>query len=204
VAMKDRDFADEEREHDTFVVGDTLGLVRVGQSGTVSVREVGVELSPWRRLDAKLTSADDVVAADGDPDTTTLVYTRDDGACDGPGAPSVHAVQVSKKGPSEPSFDVAPAACDRDLGPFYTGTLGDTFVVAWVERALVRAPGEPPIVGLAYRTITGARLGELRRVPRPADEIVDAGCDDKRCYAAALVRRAPDVQPGVVEVLAYP
>jgi hypothetical protein len=207
VVMRDRDFIDEEREHDTFVVGDTLGLVRVGHSGSISVREVGAEIAPWRRLVARLMDADDVVAVDGDPDATTVVFTRDEGdSCDGPSTPSVHAVRLASKGPAEQSFDVAPAACDRELGPFWTGTVVAGFVVAWVERASVRRQGEAPIVGLAYRTITSSGLGELRHVRRPSDEMVDAGCDKDRCYAAALVRpaEAADRQPEAVEIVSYP
>jgi hypothetical protein len=190
--MRDRDFSDEEREHDTFVVGDTLGLVRVGQSGVVAVRDVGAEMSPWRHLGARLNEADDVVA--------------DEAGCDGPGAPSVHALHVEKRTGSEQSFELAPAPCDRELGPFWTGSIDKAFVVAWVERASVRAAAEPPIVGLAYRTITSAGLGELSRVSRPSDEMVDAGCDKDRCYAVALVRPrgAVEMLPEAVEVVAYP
>ncbi len=204
--LRDRDFADEEREHDTFVVDDTLGLVRVGQSGSISLRDVGAEISPWHGLGARLTAADDVVAVDGDSETTTLIFTRDDDqGCDGPSAPSVHAIRFAKKTLSEASFDLAPSSCGRELGPFWTGSLGDSFVVAWVERASLRAPGDPPIAALVYRTISSGGLGELRRVARPSDEMVDAGCDKNRCYAVALVRPAPiDKQPGPVVVMAYP
>jgi hypothetical protein len=207
IVMRDRDFSDEEREHDAFVVGDTLGLVRVGHSGSVSVRDVGAEVSPWRRLGVRLTETDDVVAVDGDSDATTVIFTRDDAEpCDGPGAPSVHALRLPSKAPSEQSFDVAPAVCDRELGPFWTGTVGAGFVVAWVERVSVRRQGEAPIVGLAYRTITSAGLGELRHLRRTSDEMVDAGCDKDRCYAAALARpaEAADRQPEAVEIVAYP
>jgi hypothetical protein len=208
VIIRDRDFTDEEREHDTFVVGDALGLVRVGQSGSLSLREVGAEPSPWRHLGTKLTEADDVVAVDGDSEATTVVFTHDDGGggCDGPSAPGVRTLRVSRKSPLDASFELAPAACGRELGPFWTGSVGEAFVVAWVERASVRGSGEPPIVGFSYRTITSAGLGELRRVARPSDEMVDAGCDKDRCYAVALVRppQAAEPQAESVEVLAYP
>ncbi len=205
--MRDRDFSDEERQHDTFVVDDTLGIVRLGQSGSVSVREVGSEISPWRRLGTKLGEADDIVAVDGDSEVTSVVYTHDDGGlCDGPSAPSVHTLRAPRSSSPEASLELAPAACDAELGPFWTGSVGQGFVVAWVERAAVRPKDAPPISGYAYRTITSAGLRELHRVPRPSDEMVDAGCDKDRCYIVSLVR-PPEVtewRPEPVEVLVYP
>ncbi len=59
---------------------------------------------------------------------------------------------------------------------------------------------------MGYVLIAGDAPGELHRIARPADDIVDAGCDDARCYAVALVRGAAEdgTSPEAVTVLAYP
>jgi hypothetical protein len=59
---------------------------------------------------------------------------------------------------------------------------------------------------MAYRVVSGETVGELKRVALAADELVDAGCDDARCYAVALERKAGEDggQPEVAEVVAYP
>ena len=208
VVARDRDFADEEREHDTFAVEDTLGIVRVGRSGRIAIREVSVEQrGPWRRLATRLDDTDDVVAVDADADAFTVIYTRDDNAsCDGAGASRVRALRASKATTEEQTVDLAPVECGTDEGPFWTGALATSFVVAWVERSAMHDPRAPPIVGLAYRALSRAALGELQRVPLGSDELVDAGCDKDRCYAVALVR-APgtdDTEPELVQSIAYP
>jgi hypothetical protein len=208
VVMRERDFADEEREHDSFVVGDSLGLVRIGQSGSVSIREVAVAVhdggaGAWRHLTTKLTEADDVVAVDGDPRANLVVFTRDDsGSCDGPGAPSVHALYVTKESGAEQIVDLAPAACDRDPAQFWTGAIGGSFVAAWADRPSAPPVGDPKVTGLFYRTVGAKGLGELKHVPLTADEIVDADCDKNRCYAAVLARVAGG--PDRIELLTYP
>jgi hypothetical protein len=204
VVMRERDFSDDEREHDTFVTGDTVGLVRVGQSGALSVREIGSEgVGPWHHFAARLLEGDDVVAVDGDRNASIIVFTKDDGGgCDGPGAPSVHALYRSSEPEVERRFDLAPAECGTDAGPFWTGAIGGWFVVGWVERASMRSPGDAPIRGLAFQTIGATGAGELRRLSRPADEMVDAGCDKDHCYAVALATEASGAQR--IETLVYP
>jgi hypothetical protein len=208
--MRERDFADEEREHDPFVVKDTLGLVRVGQSGSISTREVNEGgSSPWRRLSTKLTEADDVVAVDGTLGSALIVFTRDEtSACDGPATPSIHAVfapvEPDTEGGVERSYDLAVGECDRELGQFWTGAIGPrSFVTAWVERVPSAKPGEARVSGISYRTIADDGVGELRHVARSADEMVDAGCDNRdRCYAVSLSRSDDGSQH--IDVLAYP
>jgi hypothetical protein len=204
VVMRERDFRDDERQHDTFVTGDTLGLVRVGQSGAVSVREIGSEsVGPWHPFVARLLEGDDVVAVDGDRNASIVVFTKDDGGgCDGPGAPSVHALYRSNEPEVERKFDLAPAECGTDAGPFWTGAVGGSFVVGWVERASTRTPGEAPIRGFAFQTIAATGVGELRRLSRPADEMVDAGCNKDHCYAVALATEETGAQR--IETLVYP
>jgi hypothetical protein len=208
VVLRDRDFSDEEREHDTFAVDDTLGIVRVGTSGAIAIREVTAERrGSWRRLTTRLTEADDLVAVDADADAFTAIFTREDtGSCDGSAASTVRALRASRSGTAEETIDLSSGECGRDVGPFWTGAPAGSFAVAWVERSPMGVPSAPPIVGLVYRVFTHAGLGALRRVALPSDEMVDAGCDADRCYAVALVR-APGTdptQPELVQSIAYP
>jgi hypothetical protein len=204
VVMRERDFGDEEREHDPFAVDDSLGLVRIGQSGSVSIREVGAgSAGSWRRLATKLTEADDVVAVDGDAQSSLVIFTRDDGAgCDGPAAPSVHALYVPKAGEAERVVDLAPAECDKELGQVWTGAIGGSFVAGWGEHASAPRPGEPKVTGLTYRTLGSAGAEGPHHVRLAADEIVDAGCDKDRCYAALLAKGVDGSSH--LEVLVYP
>jgi hypothetical protein len=208
VVLRDRDFSDEEREHDTFAIEDTLGIVRIGKSGAIALREVSTGgRGSWRKLATRLAEADDVLAIDADGDALTVIFTRDDSAsCDGSGASTIRALRASRTGTEEQTVDLASVECGRDVGPFYTGTTSGSFVVGWVERSTMRDPKAPPIVALAYRAFDHSVLGALRRVAVPSDEMVDAGCDKDRCYAVALVR-APgiqDMQPEWVQAIAYP
>jgi hypothetical protein len=209
VVLRDRDFPDEEREHDTFALDDTLGVVRVGKSGAVAIREIGLDglSSSWRRLTTRLEEADDVVAVDADADAFSVIFTRDDSsACDGPGASTIRALRASRVGTEEQTMDLSTGECGREVGPFWTGAPSGSFVTAWAERSSKRDPKAPPIAGLAYRVFTRGGLGELKRVARPSDEMVDAGCDKERCYAVALVRGpgTDEMQPEIVQSIAYP
>ena len=79
-------------------------------------------------------------------------------------------------------------------------------MVAWAERSVGNDAGEAPIDGLAYRVVSMDTPGELVRIARAADELVDAGCDEVHCYAVALARATGEDggQPEVAEVLRYP
>jgi hypothetical protein len=215
VVMRERDFTDEEREHDTYVVGDTLGLVRIGRSGTVSVREIGSDGGgPWHRSLLGLHEGDDVVAVDGDGAASMIVFTREatTASC-GSSALSVHALYLSRTSPDR-VVELAPATCGEDVGPFWTGAVGGAFVVGWVERATPRLPGDAPIRRLGFRRIETRELGELRYLDRPADYMVDAGCDKDHCYAVALGRTGAlprdvvpdsgDSRPQRIDTLMYP
>jgi hypothetical protein len=212
VAIRDADFGDDdEREHDAYTLGDDLGLVRVGSSGAVALREVPRDgaPTPWRRLKQTIPPDDDVVAVDGDADATLIVVTHDaDDACPGIGstAESVWAVRVDRKTGAESVLSLAPADCDRSPGPFWIAASapgGST--VAWAERTPRAAPKAPPITGVALRTlVAGAAKG--RRIELLADAVVDAGCDDRACSIAALVRPTDGdgMQPEAISVFAYP
>ena len=160
VVIRDADFGeDEEREHDAYTVGDDVGLVRMGGSGAVALRELPHDgaPTPWRKLKQTISPDDDIVAVDGDAEATLIVFTQDaDDACPGIGstAESVHALRVDRKTGGESVLDLAPADCDRSPGPFWVAAAapgGPT--VAWVERTSKLAPKGAPIAGAALRTI---------------------------------------------------
>ncbi len=212
VALRDADFGeDEEREHDAYTVGDDLGLVRVGASGAISLREIpqGAGPTPWRTLRHTIPADDDVVAVDGDADATVVVYTEDaDAACPGAGATaeSVHALRVVRKTGDESVLDLAPPDCDHAPGPFWIAASpsGPT-TLAWVERRMRPSGASAPVTGAALRVLGPAGV-QAKRLDQAADALVDAGCDERGCSLAALVRpRDGDgMQPGSIRVLAYP
>jgi hypothetical protein len=212
IAIRDSDFGeDDEREHDAYTLADDLGIVRLGSSGAVALRELPHDGPPtsWRRLKQNIPPDDDVVAVDGDAEATLIVFTHDaDDACPGIGstAESVRALRVDRKTGIETLLDLAPADCDRSPGPFWiaaTAPGGPT--VAWVERTTKLTPKGPPIAGVALRTMTGAGV-KPRHIDLQADAVIDAGCDDQGCSVAALLRPSggDGMQPEGISVFTYP
>jgi hypothetical protein len=210
VVLRDTDFGDEEREHQAYSIGDDLGLVRVGASGALAMREVprGGAPGPWHRLKHGLSDDDDMVTLDGDAAASLLVVTHDaDNHCAGVGSTSesVRAIRVDRKTGEESLFDLAPADCDRSRGPFWIATAPDGPVVAWVERRTALPPKAPPIAGMAFRVLgaDGVRRGLLEQ---PADALVEGGCDERGCSAVALVREpgSDGMQPAPIRVFGYP
>jgi hypothetical protein len=209
VVSRDSDFRDDEREHDAYSIGDDLGLVRVAASGAVAVRELSEgHLAPWRRLEHTLSSDEDIVAVDGDPASTLIVATRDsEDACPDSGSTSesVRAIRIDRRTGQESLVDVAPPDCERMRGPFWIGQATGGAVVAWVERRTEAAPKSAAISGMAFRVLTdgGVRTG---RIEQPADAFVNAGCDEHRCAAVALVREpgTDGMRPAPIRVFAYP
>jgi hypothetical protein len=215
VAIRDGDFGeDDEREHDAYTLGDDLGLVRVASSGAVALRELPRDgaPTPWRRLRQSLPANDDVVAVDGDAGATFLVFTRDaEEACPGIGstAETVRALRVDRKTGAESFLDLAAADCDRSPGPFWIASAAPGGVtLGWVERATRLAAKAPPIAGASLRTVPQLDAGALkaRRIDLQADAVVDAGCDDRGCSLAALLRPAgaDGTQPEPIAVVPYP
>jgi hypothetical protein len=209
--LRDSDFGeDEEREHDTYSVGDDLGLVRIGESGAIAIRELrqGGVATGWRRLKHVLSADDDVVAVDGDAHATFVAYTHEaDEPCVGVGstAERVQALRFDRESGDESVIDLAPPDCDRPRGPFWVGSASGTPVVAWVERNGKTAPKTPSIRGLGARLLRpdGARPGG---VDIAADALANGGCDTTSCVFAALIRGADgdDRRPGPIVIVNYP
>jgi hypothetical protein len=211
VAIRDSDFGDDdEREHDAYSIGDDLGLVWVGSSGTLMLREVprGGLPTPWRRLKHAIGDDDDIVAVDGDADTTFVVYTHDteDDCPDlGSTAASIRAVVADRKSGTDVRLELAPPSCDRSAGPFWIAPAPGGTVVAWVERATKLAAEAAPVVGVALRAFKAGGVS-ASRIDLAADAVVDAGCDERGCFLAALVR-SPDSDgmiPGPIRLIPYP
>jgi hypothetical protein len=207
--IEDIDFrGDEERSHELYAVGDVLGVVRLGAGGSVASREVsGDHRSAWRRLGRKLTDGDDVVVVDADATLATLAFTRDAAAPgEVSGGSSVEAFAWERAGTREVAYQVAPPEAGRVRGPFWSGAVTGGVVIGWPERPEKTSAADAPILGMSYRVVSLDALGEPHRVERPSDELVDAGCDDVRCYAVALARAPGEDggQPELVEVLRYP
>jgi hypothetical protein len=225
--MEDVEFgSDEERGHEVYATGDILGIVRVGSSGRVAAREVDASTGhrgAWHRLPERLAEADDVALVDVDAHQAILAFTSDAG--DAGGATRVRALVWSRDGSRDVSYDLAPPDASRVRGPFWSGAVkggipGGGIVVAWAERSErdrtspasperglhLDDAAEPPIIGMSYRVASTDQLGELGHVSQAMDDLVDAGCDETRCYAVALARASGEDggQPETVRVIPYP
>jgi hypothetical protein len=213
--LKESEFGeDEQRERSEYTVGDDVGVVRLSVAGAVSLREVRAgAAAPLRKLKSTIPRDDDVVAVDASARTIVIVFTEDVGeACpkgDGAGASSstrVKALRIDRTTLEESTVELSPGMCGREVGPFFTGAIGDAVSVAWVERMPVAGMSRAPIAALAHRTVPSVgAAGELGRIEQPADALVDAGCDSSRCYAVALARRAgvDAMVPGLARVIRY-
>jgi hypothetical protein len=204
-------------EHDTsddteeFTSGDTFGIVNVG-AGVLTSREVSAQsATAWRAL-GKLPEGAELVSGDADANDIYVLYTEDtkDNSCPGGGSPAkLTAVHAPRAGGDGHNHVLATLACDSDDGPFFTGFSHSSnlsnFVVAWPER---RGPnsGAPPISGLAYATLAADKVADVKRIAVDADALVDAGCDEDACYAAALVRVSgtDGMVPGPARIVRYP
>ncbi len=208
---------DDQRERAEYTVGDDLGVVRLATSGALAVREVrGGAPGPIRKLHTTLPKDADVVFVDASPRIIVVVYTDDAtdacgdagaGAPTGAAATKVSALRIDRTGDAEDTIELAPGTCGREVGPFFTGAIGDGISVAWVERVPVVGQSRAPIAGLAHRLVPAQGAAPpLARVEQPADALVDAGCDGTRCFAVALARKTgmDAMVPGIARVLRYP
>jgi hypothetical protein len=198
---------DEERDLFAWADGDEVGVVRIAQSGSVTAADVHANaIAPLRADGARVPPEDDVVAIDADARSVFLVTTHDESdACpDGRGGSSVHALRIARQDAGKAtSLLLAPSACSRDVGPFWTNRLGASLVVAWTERV----SGEKhaaPVSGLAFRALEEG--ASLAHIALSADALADAGCDATRCYAVALTRDpgADGMKPEAIRVISYP
>ncbi len=203
--VESKDFGgDDERAHEVYAVNDVAGVVRVGASGAVAVREIADHASPWRRLGERLVESDDVILVDADARLATLVFTREASGSGGDlGGSTVEALVWMRDGTREATYRLAPADESTARGPYWSGPVSGGVVIGWVERPAGRDPGARRAATLAYRVVSGDALGELRRVSHGVDDLVDAGCDAARCYAIGFTAIG-DGAGGSVEVVAYP
>ncbi len=201
---------DDRREQGEYSVGDDLGVIRLATSGALAMREVrsGV-LGPMRKIKTALPRDADVVAVDASPRIVVVVYTDDViDACDGGGSTArIGALRIDRNGEGEETFELSPGACGREVGPFFTGAVGDAVSIAWVERIPIAGQSRAPIAGIAYRPVPAQGApAPLAKIEQPADALVDAGCDGARCLAVALARKdgMDAMVPGVAKILRYP
>lgn len=219
VVSRDKDFPDDgDADNQTFTFKDTLGVLRVAESGALAMRELeGATLGPWRKLKHRLSADDDViVGVDGDATSLVVVYTHDQSElCKDPGASgkSLHALTIDRATATESRVLLAPADCGKETGPFWIGASARGFVVAWVERGKRSDPNTAPIRALHHRALvadggaTGAGTSAPpQRIEQAADALVDAGCDGVACWAVALVRDqgADGMAPEALRVMRYP
>jgi len=212
VMSRDKDFPDDDdSDNQPFTTGDRLGLVRIGESGTIAVRDLdGADLSPWKTLKHKIVPDDDVVVAvDGDAASFVVVYTHDQSdLCKDPGATgrSLHALRFDRASGSESRLLLAPADCGKEIGPFWLGAPQRGFVAAWAERGKRSDATSAPIRALLHLPLAASDGGAPGRVDQAADAIADAGCDGTTCWAVALVREsgADGMAPEALRVLRYP
>jgi hypothetical protein len=197
--VRESDFGDDEqRELAEYTVGDDIGFVRLGGSGAVAIREVeGGTVSPLRKLKTAIPKDDDVVAVDASSRVLAIVYTQDTSSACPPGqagettvATKVSVLRVDRRTFEESTVDLAPGRCGHEVGPFFTGVLGDRVAVAWTERAGGAGQARSPIVGLAHALVGVEGAPVFGRIEQPAEALVDAGCDASSCQAVALTRNA--------------
>lgn len=206
---------DDQRERPDYTVGDDVGVVRLGVSGAMALREVrdGIPGS-LHKLRTVIPRDDDVVAVDATPRVVVIVFSEDvSDACakDGGttatvGSTRVKALRVDRTTFEESIVELSPGMCAREVGPFFTGAQGDGVSVAWVERVPIAGKSRAPIAALAHCVVPAAGpTAELARVEQAADALVDAACDGTRCYAVALARRAgmDAMVPGLAKVIRY-
>ncbi|HEY8075754.1 MAG TPA: hypothetical protein VIF62_16625 [Labilithrix sp.] len=199
---------DDRREQGEYAVGDDLGVIRLATSGGLAMREVrGGVLGPMRKIKTVLPRDADVVAVDASPRIVVVVYTDDVvDVCDGASTARVGALRIDRNGEGEETFELSPGTCGREVGPFFTGAVGDALSVAWVERVPVAGQSRAPIAGLSYRPIpVQGAPAPLGKIDQPADALVDAGCDATHCFAVALARKdgMDAMVPGVAKIVRY-
>ncbi len=197
--FRERDFGDDEqRERAEYLVGEDLGFVRIGSTGSVVVRELSASaLRAQRMLKTRLPKDDDVVAVEASDSTLVIVYTEEaSGSCRAHGSgdesvsTKVMALVVDRRSNAEKTLELAQGSCGHELGPFFTGTLGDRVTVAWGEHASGIGHARAPLVAVNRATIGGslsdAGPATRERTELQADALVDVGCDGTVCELVAV------------------
>lgn len=185
--------------------GENTGIVRI--AGTqATLRELwdgGLSRARTRKL--SVDEDDDIVVVDAVGTGPLLVITHEsEGACDGgiALAPRVSAAVVLRTSPPADAgldagaeggvpalTELAPPVCGRERGPFWSGAAGADVVVAWGERVRQTGKSVAPVAGVGFARIRAdGTVADRGVIDVSADGVVDASCDAKDCYAAALVR----------------
>jgi hypothetical protein len=208
---RDKDFSDEEREVAEYTVGEDVGFVRVGASGALALRELRAgTLGPIRKLKTSIGKDDDLVGVDASPEFLSVVYARDASAncpaaenAEAPVATKLLALRVRRDTFEESTVEIATGKCGVDMGPLFSGAVGKSISLAWLEGAAAAGKARAPIVGLAHTKLGPNGAANVERFERNFDAIIDAGCDATRCYAVALSAREADAGAATVSVLRY-
>jgi hypothetical protein len=211
--FRERDFGeDEQRERAEFLAGDDLGFVRIGASGSVAVRELSSgTLRALRTLKTRVPKDDDVVAVEASSTTLVIAYTEEStSACSTQASEEervsvkVMALVVDRRTHAESLVELAPGRCGHEVGPFFTGTLGERVTVAWGEHGSGIGHARAPLVAVARATLgaTGSDAGgpAFERIETQADALIDAGCDGTTCDLVAVSMASPD-EPARFRVL---
>lgn len=216
VMIREHEFGeDEQRELSEYTVGDDVGVVRLSRSGALAMRELkSGALGALAKLKTTIRPDDDVVAVDASATEVVIVYTQD--VADAGAAPGsepapctkVAALRVNRASLDESTVVLSEARCGFEVGPFFTSAVRGGVQVAWAERASTIGQARAPIVGLAHVRVELDKTPTVARIEQAADALVDAGCDDKGCYAVALARTAAapgakDATAGFAKVLRY-
>lgn len=210
--LREKDFGDDEaRDTSEYTVGDDVGFVRVGDSGSVAFREVHDNaVQPLHKLKTSIPKDDEPETVDASSDMLVVIHTRDDSASCSSGdrndaATKVLALRVRRDTLEESNVEIATGKCGTEIGPFFTGALGKSIAIAWPERARGAGKARAPIVALSHATLSATGTPKVERIEQAADVLVDAGCDGTHCYAVALTRPegAEPTAPGTLKVLRY-
>jgi hypothetical protein len=189
--VRDADFGDDEqREVSEYTVGDDVGVVRVGASGAIALREWRQGGGgPLHKLKMRIGREDDVVAIDASPRFVAIIYTEDsDGT-------KVRALRFDRTTFAESVVMLSEGRAGHEVGPFFTSARGDDVAIAWPERAGGEGKARAPVVALAHVRLSLDGKPALARIEKSATTIVDAGCTASRCFAVALVDGAPLIIP---------
>jgi len=185
---------DEQRELSEYTVGDDVGIVRLGASGAITMREWSKRTAgPLRKLRTAVGHDDDIVAVEASPRFVAIVYTEDDGR--DAHCPKVLALRIDRTTLAESVVVLSEGRCGHEVGPFFTSARGDDVAIAWPERSGGEGKARAPVVALAHVRLTPEAKPALGRIERRAETVVDAGCTARGCAAVALVDGAPVVLP---------